>query len=461
MLRAKSNRVKGLALGITLSAVFSVAGARVSLAQSEPPLSIPEGGPPPKAGTAIPFESWLFYPQINAFTVYSDNLFFSPQSRVSAWGFGLSPSLTAEWSNGIHTTTIYGNIERRVYPTDNEVNAIDGEATFTQRYEPLRDLAFTAEGGYTHKTISSNLDEAIPSGLSTPTTIRLPNGDIQLPDGTIISPSGEVVGHATTPLNVSGLSLINPYDQFIGTASVDKIFNHGVLTLSSSAQRTDYETDKARDSTSQTFREDGSTWLGPVFYAYSEGAFTQRTASSGSSSTAYRIIGGIGTRQIGLFRASAYFGHQGSQSSGSAGGDVYGGKITYYALPDLTLSATIDQTTNVSHQTAASTQALTLPGNVPVQVALSDSTHITATSLESDYIISPQWTAIVNLGYTRIAFIDSSKLNNVWLADAKLDYGIFNNMSLTWEYQFASIVSNVPFTSAKRNFFMMGALYKF
>src|SRR5579883_2253151 len=103
MLRAKSNRVKGLALGITLSAVFSVAGARVSLAQSEPPLSIPEGGPPPKAGTAIPFESWLFYPQINAFTVYSDNLFFSPQSRVSAWGFGLSPSLTAEWSNGIHT----------------------------------------------------------------------------------------------------------------------------------------------------------------------------------------------------------------------------------------------------------------------------------------------------------------------------------------------------------------------
>ena len=33
----------------------------------------------------------------------------------------------------------------------------------------------------------------------------------------------------------------------------------------------------------------------------------------------------MGTRQFGLFRASAYFGHQGSQSSGfsPAGGDIY------------------------------------------------------------------------------------------------------------------------------------------
>ena len=64
----------------------------------------------------------------------------------------------------------------------------------------------------------------------------------------------------------------------------------------------------------------------PIFYAYSDGSFTLRDNSGpNSDSTAYRVIGGIGTRQFGLFSASFYFGHQGSEQSRAAGGDVYGG----------------------------------------------------------------------------------------------------------------------------------------
>ena len=459
MLRAKSNRVGSLVLRIALSALFAMVAINASRAQ-EPPLTVPDGEPPLKAGTAIPFESWLLYPQINAASTYSDNLFLSPQSRISAWGLSLSPSLTAEWSNGIHQTTLYGNIERRVYPTDNEVNATDGQATFTQKYAPLRDLTFTAQGNYTHKTLSSNLEDATPSEISSPATVQLPNGDIQLPDGTITSPSGQPVGQAAPALNVSGLSLINPYDQFTGTATVNKIFNHGILTLSASVDRTNYETEATRDSTARTYRENGSVWLGPVFYAFTEGSFTMRSAST-ADSTSYRLTEGIGTRQFGLFRASAYFGHQGSQQSGSSGGDVYGGTIKYYPTPDLTITANLDETINISHQTSPSTLALTLPADIPAQVALSDSTRVTATSLQSNYQISQQWTAVGHLGYTRFEYIDSSKLNNVWLADATLQYSIWKDLTLSWEYQYASVLSNVPLSSAKRNFVMMGALYKF
>jgi hypothetical protein len=462
MLWAKSNRVRSLALRIALGALFAVVGVSASLAQSEPPLNVPPGGPPPQSPSAIPFQSWLFYPSINTFSTYSDNLFQSPQSRISAWGFGISPSLTAEWSNGIHTSTLYGNIERRVYPTENEVNATDEQATVTQKYQPLRDLTFTAQVDYTHKTLSNSLEDSIPSGISAPATIHLPNGDTQLPDGTIISPSGEVVGQANPALSVSGLSLINPYDQFTGTASVNKIFNHGVLTLSTSVARKDYETEATKDNTAKTFRENAAVWLGPVFYTYSEGSFTMRSNTLPTpDSTAYRIVAGVGTRQFGLFRVSSYFGHQGTQQSGSAGGAVYGGKITYYPVPDLTISATIDETINISSQTSPSTEALTLPTDIPTQVPISSSTRVTATALQSSYTISPQWTAGGHLSFSRFEFVDTQKLNNVWLADATLKYDIWRNMTLSWEYQFASIMSNVALTSTKRNLIVMSALYKF
>ena len=40
-----------------------------------------------------------------------------------------------------------------------------------------------------------------------------------------------------------------------------------------------------------------------------------RSTDPNVPATAYRITGGIGTRQIGLFRASTYFGYQGSGAS--------------------------------------------------------------------------------------------------------------------------------------------------
>jgi len=42
-----------------------------------------------------------------------------------------------------------------------------------------------------------------------------------------------------------------------------------------------------------------------------------------------------------------------------------------------------------------------------------------------------------------------------------LAYALTRNMTLTWDYQWSSIASNVPLTSTKRNYVNMGAVYKF
>jgi hypothetical protein len=423
--------------------------------------------------SAIPIGGWLLYPSIRVYSLYSDNLFLSPTAPIKALGLGTSPSLTAQWTNGIHTTTLYANFDTEDFPTDNTINTFNREATVTQKYAPLPDLTFTVLGDYTHQTISSGLTNSIPNTISNPpsTPTRLANGDIALPNGQIVSPSGQIVGQTSPVVAYNGITLVNPYDQYTGTATVSKIFNRGILTLSGSLADTNYETPQGTGPaaftsfTTKTFTETGAFWLGPVLYAYSNGAFSLRANNEGANanSDAYRVVGGIGTRQFGEFRSSLYFGYQGSevQNSGTAGGEVYGGKISYYPTPAWTLTATIDETINISSQTSASSQALTLPANTPIQIPLSSSTRIINTSVEALYTISPQWRAAGTFGYTRTEYIDSPRLDGAWLADLTLNYDIWRNMTLTWEYQYTSIVSNAALTSAQRSLFTMSANYRF
>src|SRR3984893_18852191 len=199
------------------SALFLIAWIPPAFAQ-EPPLDVARVGRlPARDPNAIAVDGWLLYPALRVYSLYSDNLFLSPQSPIAAPGFGVTPSLTAEWSNGIHTTTLYGNIDRQVYPTDNDINTLDGRAGFTQRYEALRDLIFTVNGNYTHQTLTTGLQSSIQTAAVAPTTTVLPNGNTQLPNGTILSPTGQIVGQANPAIGTTLPLTVSPNDQYTGT----------------------------------------------------------------------------------------------------------------------------------------------------------------------------------------------------------------------------------------------------
>jgi hypothetical protein len=454
------------------------------IAQAPPPLDVSWSAPAKNPAT-ITIDGWQLYPTVRLYSTYTDNFFFTPQFPLSVGGVGVAPNLTAQWTNGIHTTTLYGNIDREVYPTANELNSFTGKVGFTQRYEALRDLSFTVGADVFHQTLVTSLQNSIQIPAAAPATTLLPNGNTQLPNGTIISPSGQQVGLATQPIGSFVPLIVNPFNQFTGTFSVDKIFNRGILSLTASANRTEYENGQAQSNSSsnfssnfsgRTFTERAGAWLGPLFYAYSDGSIgtvvTDATPTAPSASTtSYRVVGGIGTRQFDLYRLSFYFGHQGSQSnnptiagapnSTTAGGEVYGGVISYYPTAYLTFTGTLDRTTNISSQGAVSNLALTLPTILPIQVPLSSGARITSLSLASTYQITRQWFATGLLGYSRIESIGSSTVQNTWVFDTTLRYDIWKNMSLTLEYRYNSIVSNVPSSSPTQNFVMTGATYRF
>jgi hypothetical protein len=427
---------------------------------------------PPTCRSGIPIGEWLIYPSIRLYSIYSDNLFLAPSAPISALGFGATPSVTAQWTNGIHTTTIFANVDTQRYPTDNLIDTFNRQATFTQKYAPLPDLTFTVLGDYSHTTVTSSLTNSIPTAITTPVTnpTLLPDGNTELPNGEIVSPTGQVVGNINAGAAANGISVVNPYDQYTTTASVSKIFNDAVLTVSGSVAQTDYQfeqgpgTAQAYSSfTTKTLTEGGSIALGPLFYAYSNGAFSARSLGEGIDpySQSYRIEGGIGTRQFGLFRASFYSGYQGSNgdTSGAAGGELYGGKLSYYPTLAWTITAAIDETINKAAQGAVSTQALAVDS--PEQIPLSSSTRVTHPALQTQYQIAPKWTAIGNFSYTQIDYYGSPRVDNAWQADAQLNYEIWRNMTLAWEYEYTTIISNAPGESAKRNYLMMSANYRF
>jgi hypothetical protein len=427
---------------------------------------------PTACRSGIPVGEWLLYPSIRLYSIYSDNLFLAPSNGINALGFGATPSLTAQWTNGIHSTTIFANVDTQRYPTFNLIDTFDRQATFTQSYTPLPDMTFTAVGDYSHKTVTGSLTNSIPDVISTPVTTPtlLPNGNIELPNGEIVSPTGQVVGNINGPSGANGISVVNPYDQYTGTATVNKIFNGGALSLTGATAQTNYQLEQNAGTassfssfTTKTFSESGSFWLGPVLYAYSSGTFSMRSTATeiDPNSDAYRVTGGIGTRQFGLFRSSIYFGYQGSKSdgSGAAGGQLYGAKVSYYPTLAWTITVAIDETVNKAPAGASSMLALSVDS--PVQIPLSSSTRITHPSLQTQYQIAPKWTAVGNFNYTQIDYYGSPRVDHAWQADAQLSYDVWRNMTLDWEYGYTTVISNAPGQNAKRNLIMMSANYRF
>ena len=456
---------------LVLCALFLIVWIPSAFAQ-EPPLSALGNKLPAQDPNAIAIDGWLLYPTLRLYSLYSDNLFFTPTNALSVGAIGVTPSIAAVWSNGIHTTTLYGNVDRQDYPSANEVNTFDGRAGITQKYEAMRDLVFTANINYAHQTWATGLQNSIQTSASAPTTAVMPNGNTVLPNGTILSPSGQPIGQ-TSPVAASGAQFfVNPSNQYTATFSVDKIFNRGIVSLSESINRTDFANQTVQPSfNSRTFSERAAFWLGPLLYAYSNGSFgaivTDATLGAVSplpsvTTNSYRVVGGLGTRQSAIIYGSAYFGHQGSTGDGAtAGGDVYGAAISYHPAGQWMLSGTFDRTINIVSGPFVANLALTLPGLSAVQVPIGASTEITTSGLRLSYDITPQWFLNGQLGYSRIEYIGSLRVDNGWILDTTVRYDIWRNLSLTWEYRYANILSNAPLATANSNTGIMGAVYRF
>jgi uncharacterized protein (PEP-CTERM system associated) len=121
----------------------------------------------------------------------------------------------------------------------------------------------------------------------------------------------------------------------------------------------------------------------------------------------------------------------------------------------------INETVNISNQTGATNIILNNQAPSALAIPVSSSTRSTATSLTTSYLLSVQWSINGTLAYTHVENIGSPQWDNSWLADVAFRYQVTPRMTLSWEYQYSSIISNIPLSNSQRNFVSMGANYKF
>jgi hypothetical protein len=413
----------------------------------QPPLVSPQGNAPAKNFNGPTLGEWMLTPTLRVFAISDSNLYASPEA-VSASGWRIYPSLLAQWTNGIHTTSLYGQLDTRLYPELSSSNTLDRQAGFIQRYEALRDLVFGVQADYIHLTNAPSLVGAIPGPTSSPA-----NSGAQGSGG-----------------SDQGPTVFNPFNRYTGTAWVEKMFNRAYLRLTTSLSETEYESAQTPNFNVKTVVGSGGIWLGPLVYAFADADDSFTTLATGATVNANRWLAGLGSARVGLFRASLYAGHQGSQSddpvegSQTAGGIIYGGKIAYYPTPFLTVSLAVDETENLSSGSSTSCPlalASSTAATTPIPVSTCASTRLTSVSVPVAFKLWKEWSAYARLDYERIEHLVTPELDTAWVASAGFRYELQRNWMFTIDYQHTWSLSDVPLVGYTRNFITAGTTYRF
>jgi hypothetical protein len=443
--RQRSDALRVAACAVVLCAGFgSTANAQVGTlggpggpSLSAPPVTAPGRDDPfTKASrdySALPVGGWLLYPTVFLGGTYDSNVRQSSTNPTSSWGARLVPSLLAEHTDGINKTTLYGMADGRFYSNNAGVATSDTVSARTgviQRYQPTLDLVVNAQADYTRQR-------------------------------DLFSTFG--VDHSVTTLNPTAIGLAptaNPlaYNQFAGTASIQKTFDRAFVNVGGSVVDISYDTDPllaapSPNGSTYTGTARGGFWFTPYLYAYGEGSVDQRRfATDQFNSSGYRTVGGIGTDQIGLFRGEVYGGFQSERHDsvllGTVNGTVLGGRVYYYPLRELTISASVDQSLGVSLLEM-------VPG------ALGSNTKATSALLQATYALAREWAASARFGFIRTDYVDTARQDDAWTGGATLTYSVWQNFGLTLDYQHIQLNSNVPLQSFTRDVATLGGTYKY
>lgn len=382
---------------------------------------------PSREYTGMPVGGWLLYASVLAGGVYDDNLYQTPTNKTSAWGLRLLPSIEAIKNNGIHKTKLYGFVDARFYGEEEEADVFNSEVGLEHVWEVQRDLVLRFKGDASRTTDTSN---------------------------------GGIVG---TPTGFETVAAPLTYNEFAFAGSLFKSFDRVFVSLDGAAGRTVYEDieDSLGVEIPQGYRDENAyvlkarlgAFLTPVIYGYVEPSQNWRRFADGAfNSDGQRIVAGLGTDRISLFRGEVFAGYQRQDYENPAFGTVsnfaFGGKLSWYPLRELTLRLEVDR--------SIADSTLFTPGN-----PTGSPTEVTGVLLRSDYRLTDVWSLSARAGYDFVDYTQTPREDNQWLAGLTASYFVWRDLALTFDYEYINLDSNFAANSFTRNIYTIGGTYKF
>ena len=470
LLGSQSGRARSLLFCASVT-LYLTARLDPALAQSAPsaggppPLLPPQVAPLPTGDQSLALGQWLIHGSVGLSTFYDSNIYQSTTPPIlHGAGFEIQPRLLANYNTGIYETSIYGSIDSNIYPTlDSSNDTFNRQAGILQKYSPLPDLLFSAQGNYAHSTNATVLlNSTTPSAPSIPSPI--------------VSPANPALpGAAGVVANTQ--TVVDPNDTYTASANVYKEFNRAYAAFGGSITDTTYETTPSSNFNLAAYYGSGGIWFSPLFYAFANGAQSFYSPAVGFSSASYFAKGGIGSDRLGFFQGSIYAGEQATtiaDNGGQAGGDIYGGAVSYFPINAWDMTFSVDRLRNVSNITVGVGQALGgsiggSPSGAAGGLALSGaavstntSAQITTLAYRTNYSFSAQTSAFGLISVTPIAYLGTTRVDYSWFGSIGIRHQLRDNLILSFTYNYTRYESEAfPSFNFNRDFLSLGAIYTF
>ena len=399
-------------------------------------------GHQPSTGMAV--DGWMVYPTLFVGAIYNSNVYQSSNGTPAA-GLQVVPYLEADFDSGIHKTTLFLNADGQMYPGQSarmgsKASTLSGQTGLVHLWQPTNDISVTILLNYARQ------DTPFASGLVTNSTI----------------------GSATSFVNSGMAPNVSGYQQFsdtvTGAVTVEKLFTEQIFARTGvGAQYLTYEAPPMGYVAPfggwdyNAFLR-GGFWVTPQVNAFVEvGGDLRRYQTPWYNTNSYRMIGGLSTSMIGLFRGEVYGGVQTQDSSngdfGSVTAPAYGASLYYYPLRYLTLGWTLSNAFGSAATPGVGAQgtAVATPNNQTVQALF-----------EADYSLASSWTASVRAGYAQTKYSNSSFVNGAWTFGVGINYSIWKNYSITFNDELTRATANhTGNTTYSQNVTTIGVTYRY
>ena len=134
---------------------------------------------------------------------------------------------------------------------------------------------------------------------------------------------------------------------------------------------------------------------------------------------------------------------------GTVNSGVWGGRLYYYPLRELTISAALDQTLGVTFL-APSTGS-----------PLGTSTKATSVLGQATYALGPEWAASARAGLINTDYVGNPRRDDAWTFGTTITYSVWRNFGLTFDFQHVELATNAAQQGFTRDMITLGATYKY
>jgi hypothetical protein len=454
---------------LTALIAFGVAVAQETFQPGPPSAKTVQmvGIPGPSPDNGLNIEGWLVYPSMFLGYVFNDNVFGRPNNRVAASGVRVRPAFEALRENGLHRTMVYLDADLQAYPGlgvgerfgpwfkiyDAPPTNLAARAGAAHIWEPTPDLTvrfafdFARQSGLFSPSFGANATQPFLTGAATFASIQqytnqfsgAVSAEQKITDRAFVRATAEAqyIAYDSRPSAqpfIGGLFPITPLDPF-NSQVLGQAFGN-------------YQNGFAYRGLLR-----GGAWITPQIYGFVEpGVDLRRYNNSIFDSNGYRILAGLGSDMIGLFRGEVYGGYQVQHSVSGlfsrTAAPAFGARLFYFPTRDITLSIGVDQT--LSSAAAPFATGLTgitglggfggLGGFFPFSFGSFGQPPVASVTrqamLQADWFVNHDLTIAVRGGYGETRFGGFPLSNSAWSGGATASYTIWRNVSLTVDYQF-------------------------